>query len=36
MPYDRVTQLPASVKDNLSKHAQEISYNNGRWRRKQQ
>ena len=24
MPYDRITQLPDSVKDNLPKHAQEI------------
>lgn len=24
MPYDRITSLPASVKDNLPKHAQEI------------
>ncbi len=24
MPYDRITSLPDSVKDNLPKHAQEI------------
>jgi len=24
MPYQRITELPASVKDNLPKHAQEI------------
>ncbi|MBA2410515.1 MAG: ChaB family protein [Gammaproteobacteria bacterium] len=24
MAYDRITQLPASIKDNLPKHAQEI------------
>lgn len=24
MPYDRITELPDSVKDNLPKHAQEI------------
>ena len=24
MPYDRITELPDSVKDNMPKHAQEI------------
>ena len=24
MPYDRITELPDSVKDNVPKHAQEI------------
>ena len=24
MPYDKITELPDSVKDNLPKHAQEI------------
>ena len=31
MPYERLSDLPASVKDNLPKHAQEIyqaAYNN--------
>ena len=24
MPYDRISELPASVRDNVPKHAQEI------------
>ena len=31
MPYDKLTELPDNVKDNLPKHAQEIylaAYNN--------
>ena len=31
MPYDKLTELPGAVKDNLPKHAQEIyqaAYNN--------
>ena len=33
MPYDRITSLPDSVKDNLPKHAQEIYKEafNGAW-----